>query len=299
MSCDDLGMFEPDGTQREGCEIIERLRAVLAPQGGEDLVVVWAVRDGNGRPVNLDCPTDSSQSLSVNPDDETGLAVKVRFGPCDFCVRCAGGEVVAEIQDAAAGKVRFTLPAEITAKAGIYVFNVGVFKNGKLVLVDKGILSIEPSLFGDPQQSCPTVPTVEEIRRHLRDTGVENELLNNEVQFSTPEIVAALLTPIRIWNEWPPDIARYTCSNFPYTHHWRQGVVAELLRAAAHNYMRNDMPVNHGGLQGNLKNKYDQFLRLAQQYANEYERFVRYKKTQLNLRQFSGRLGSPYRGAIW
>jgi len=129
-------------------------------------------------------------------------------------------------------------------------------------------LSVEPTLFGDPQLQRPTVPTVEEIRRHLRDTGLENELLNNEVQFSTPEIIGALLTPVRVWNETPPDIARYNCHNFPYTHHWRQGVVAELLRSAAHHYMRNDMPVNHGGVQGNLKNKYDQYLRLAQQYAN-------------------------------
>jgi hypothetical protein len=154
------------------------------------------------------------------------------------------------------------------------------------LFVEKGLLSIEPTAWGDACRNN-NIPTLGELRLHLKDTAVENELLG-EAQFSPEEMLTALMRPIAQWNETPPDVVRYNCGSFPHRYHWMQAAVGELLASAAQNYIRNEYQATHGGVSGNFKAKARAYTELAERYGLEWRRFIRAKKAEVNAALWSG-----------
>lgn len=297
--CEGDNVIGPDQPCEEGCPILTKKRAVLADKG-ICAVVEWPLRYRNGKAVDLTgCfPVDSpEESLSVS-EMSTSVSVAlsegsivVRFAGCDYNGNVY--EVPGVASDAAGGKVRFTLPEEVFNTAGIYQMSIGV-KNadGNVIFQEPGILSVEQSLFGDlGQRTGP--PTVRELRIHLRDNPIENDLLE-DYEFDVPELMESIRHPIMQWNETPPPVARFNCATFPYTFHWRQAIIGELLRIAAHHYMRNEYQATHGGVSGNLKAKHRQYLELGELYSTEWRRFIRAKKVEINAGRAFGSLDSTY-----
>jgi len=290
---DDAGLplsstIQPNVPTHEGCPINTKRPVVLGDKGVAS-TVTWLVRDKSGAPVDLSSLITVSDSISESEDADTA-SVDVRIADC------AGGRIIAatgEFSAASSGQISFAIPRAIYDIAGIYRVNVAV-KNaaGDIVVLNSGLLSIEESLFGDIQQRVGP-PSLSEIRIRMRDTGVENDLLQ-DVEFDDNEIVSAILGPIRYWNEEPPPIARYNCKNFPFREHWLKAIVAELLMIAVHHYMRNKLGASASGVVINDKDKNGEYIQLASALKSEWHDFVRYKKVELNAKLFRGSLGSGY-----
>jgi hypothetical protein len=305
----------PDETVRNGCPLLNRTRLVTV-QKGVRARIRWQLRLPNGVPVNLlgficpdldtsvsDCSTSSSassvsdsslsESISVSVSECVSSGrLKVRFASCDRTGPIY--EVCATTPDPANGIIEFQIPQEVADEAGIYVIDIAVLDSSCNVLyTETGLISVEPGLWGNINTSAMGPPTINQIRTHLRDLPGENELLM-ESEFSDTEIIQAVIWPVMCWNEAPPDIGRYNCRNFPFIYNWRQAIVSELLRAAAHNYMRNNLTMNVAGVSGNMKDKFKDYLVLAETYREEYRRFVVEKKVELNARMGVGSFGSTY-----
>jgi hypothetical protein len=295
--CDDTNgtVIGPDQPCEDGCPILTKKRTVLADKG-VCATVEWPLRYRNGGAVDLtSCfpNTDGEESqseTSVSADLDTASIV-VRFAGCD-----RGGsiyEVDGTASDPTTGKIRFMPPPEVFNTAGIYQLSIGLKDiAGNVIFQEPGLLSVEPTLFGDVSQRTGP-PTVRDLRIHLRDNPVENELLG-DYEFDVSEIMEAVRYPVMQWNETPPPVARFNCANFPFTFHWRQAIVGELLRTAAHHYMRNEYQASHGGVTGNFKAKHRQYLELAELYSTEWRRFVRAKKIEINAGRAFSSLNSTY-----
>lgn len=292
--CDGVPIFTPETACHENCPILSKTRHIVIPKG-VCATVEWSLRHPDGKTADLTtCFSETSQSISgsISVNDPVDPLVKVRVGECDG----AGAilEVSGTVQDNATGTIRFTIPQDVYNNAGIYVLSMAIVDSTTEapIFIDTGLLSVEVGLFGSlTQTNAP--PTLADIRLHLRDTPVENDL-TDDVEYDTAEILNAIVMPIHQWNAEPPPVAAFTCRTFPYKFYWRQAVVGELLRVAAHHYMRNNLKINHGGISGNFKDKYKEYLALAESYRLEWKEFVTMKKIELNASLGFRSVSSPY-----
>lgn len=294
--CDGLPIYTPEENCHEGCPMLNKIRNVLLDRGIA-AAIRWTFRDKHGNPVNISacfCSSEESisidQSLSLVTCIDSGV-IKVRFADCmGQCVFEQDGELI----DAATGTVQFAVPEHIYDNSGIYQMSIGVVDSttDKPVFIEKALLLVEESQWGNLNQAN-SPPTISEIQIALNDHAAENELLG-ETEFDMADITHALVAPIRQWNESPPPIAYFNCINFPYRYHWRQAVIGELLSSAVHKYMRNNLNMNHGGVQGNFKDKYKEYLQMVMLYKQEWKEFVEEKKMSINAQQGIASLGSDY-----
>jgi hypothetical protein len=285
----DLLLQEAPAPTRDGCPVRSRRRHVPVQQGVCG-TVIWTMRTPEGRVVNLtNCLTLDSlsgDSLSGSLSESSDRSLAVRFRGCDR--GCVVAEVTATVLDAATGRVQFEIPEEVCQNPGIYQFQVAVLDGNRPLFIDTGLLSIEASLWGDEQRQGSL--TIGEIRNHLRDYAAENSLLG-EVEFTDDEILDAIGWPVRQWNETPPPIGTFSCNNFPFRFHWRNAVVGQLLKTAAHSYLRNKLQTASGGLSVDDKNKNAEYLQFAMLYEQEWKEFIKHKKAQINAGMFMGSIG--------
>jgi hypothetical protein len=191
------------------------------------------------------------------------------------------------------------LPADLVAYPGLYLMQVGISAQTSadvytLKYIDKGILSIERSLFGSVDLGdLLGPPTLQEIRIALRDSGLENSLLS-DVEFDDTEILHALARPLRQWNETPPPIAYFDSRSFPYHEHWLKATMALLMRSAAYWYERNRLATSAGGVTVDDKNKMQTYMLMAQGIYKEWEQFIIDKKVSINVARCYGIVSSPY-----
>ena len=280
---------EPEDATHEGCPIVTKRRHVVVDKGVA-ACVQWEIRWPDGQVADFsECfESSASESESSSLVDPT---IRVRFG--DGCNSVAiPGHVVGEMVDAANGIVSFCLPAEVYNSGGLYQFQIAINDGTRNFFMDKGLISVEPGLFGDITQTTGP-PSMQEIRIHMRDTAIENDLLG-DVEFDDAEILFAISRPIQQWNETPPPIARRTCQNFPFRYHWLNAIVGELMLTALHHYTRNKMKASAGGLTEDDKNKDMEYTRLAQRYQDEWRHFIVTKKVQLNVARGFDSMGSDY-----
>lgn len=294
LLCDEAFRIEASQPKHEGCPVLIKQRAVIANKGVL-ANIRWPLRFPDGSPVNLlsclapDGSGDTSLSLSESVD---GPRLAVRFMDCDCDQRIY--EVAATSPNLEQGIVHYRLPVEIVDQAGIYRQEIGVVgADARLIYSEAGLVSVERGMWGDVTTVKQGPLTLGEIRMHLRDTPTENTLLD-DVEFSVEEILHALVWPVQQWNELPPSVAPFRCSNFPFRFHWRQAVVGELLRTAGHHYMRNNIKVSHGGVSGNFKDRYNEYLQVSQLYRQEWLDFVKAKKVSINAGASIQSLGSGY-----
>lgn len=289
--CSGINCYTPEHNYHEGCEVLNKIRHVVVPKGVA-AVVEWQLRHPTGDAVDLtECFPTESVSVSESATDNDHV-IRARFSDCD------GGVILERdgaVSDASTGKVLFAIPKGVYNESGIYVMSMGVVdkSSGTPLFLDSGLLSIETSLWGDvTKRTAP--PTLSDIRNHIRDTPLENDELLSDVEFDVSEIIQAIVWPIREWNEKPPPLAPFTCRTFPFRFHWMRAVVSELLRTAAHHYMRNNLKINHGGVSGNFKDKYQEYLEVSQLYRQEWLTFLEQKKAEININGGFASLDSPY-----
>lgn len=299
-------VITPEDTTHDGCPLLTKTRIVSATKGVCS-TVEWEVRNAAGVAMNLGdwlC-ADSDGDGTVDPSETDPGSV-----PYPLC-----GQVVARFADAVcptliyqsvgyspdpvAGIVKFDLPTDMLNLPGIYQMEVGISKQTdtdvyKYMYIDKGILSVERSLFGstDPQDLIGP-PTIKEIRIALRDSVTENNLLD-DVEFDDTEIIQALARPIRQWNETPPPIAYFDGRTFPFYENWLKATIGILMKSAAYWYERNRMAATHGGVSVDDRNKMQPYMLMAQELTQGWEKFIQAKKVSINAANAFGFVSSPY-----
>lgn len=290
--CADFAVISPEDATVDGCPVLTKTRVVTSSKGVA-ATIEWTFRDNAGNAINLtdclgECESDASETSA-----ETCPSVVVRFGNAlteGFVGYC---EVEATIVDAANGVVRAELPEEVSANAGIYVMDWAVLgTDGNPLLVNRGFLSVERGLFGNDYQGGGP-PTLGEIRIQLRDSAVENSLLDN-VEYSDAEIITSILRPIQEWNETPPPVGRFNTNNFPYRYNWLNAIVANLLMIAAHWYARNKLQSTAAGVNLNDRDKDNPYLVVADRLRQEWKSFILVKKVEINAKMAYGTVGSHY-----
>lgn len=286
-----------DDVVHAGCPVLTKRRHFLIAKG-QCGTAQWEMRWPDGEIADLSpCieGSDDNANVSASLSAAYGLTAVARFQGCGRGELLA--EVPATVVDASQGLVQFTFPEAVCQGAGIYQFQVALVNDTSVVFADGGLISVEHGLWGETS-SMGGPPTLQTIRFHLRDRAVENDLLQ-EVEFDDAEIIEAIRQPVMEFNETPPPLTYFNCGNFPYHYHWRNAVVAELLRVAAHHYVRNKMQVSSGGLTGDDKDKNDDYLRVAGLYVQEWKTFIARKKTELNAMGGYSSMGSTYDGPYY
>jgi hypothetical protein len=281
---------EAEDATHEGCAVLTKRRAFIIPKGQCGLAQ-WTMRWGDGQTADLSsCFPETSSSESASASVSGDLTMAVRFMGCDRT--CVLAQVEATIVDAATGLVQFQVPDAVCQQSGIYQFQIAVLQGTSVVFADGGLISVEHGMWGDTSQMTGP-PTLQEIRMHLRDRAAENDLLQ-AVEFDDAEILDAIKHPVMYWNEVPPPLEPLNCNTFPFRHHWRNAIVAELLFTAAHHYVRNKMNSQSGGLNVDDKAKDKDYLAIAMLYKQEWQEFVKLKKVSINAHGWSGSMGSSY-----
>jgi len=258
------------------CPILNKIRAVTVDEGGF-ATIEWQLRKANGQPIVL---CGSVNQIIFRFTDGTGV---------DSQIVQAIGSVV----DSEQGLVQCELPEALVANSGLFLLNIGVTDSlGRVWAQDKGFLSVERGLFGDISNLLGP-PTLGELRLVLRDTLLENNLLD-DVEYDDSELFFAIVRPVQEWNETPPPVAYFDTRSFPYRDAWINAIVSKLLKTAAVWYERNRLAVSHGGINVDDKNKLNPYLLLAQQFEAQWKQFIVSKKVELNVSMSYGSVGSGY-----
>lgn len=237
---------------------------------------------------SLSSESDSSSSgESVSSTDHTiGLYAREHIGLDGLILAKA-----ATVLNAGEGLVQVVLEPEDTAVAGIYVAELRLINgDDQTVYTDVFYLVIEPSL----GSTCTGMPSIAEIRLHLRDNAPEDNLLLDHVDFDLAEISLAVARPIQLWNELLPPVAPYTTSDFPYRYHWLQAIAGNLFLIAAEHYRRNHLPYNAGGVAIDDKNKFMQYEQAGQLRLAEFKQWAQSRKIAINISNGFSSFGSDY-----
>lgn len=295
-----------EDSTHDGCPLLTKTRIITATKGVCS-VIEWEVRDKNGNPMNLGdwlCKdTDGDGTVDTDETDPGSV-------PYPLC-----GQVVGRMADAVCpsliyqsvgyspdpdnGIVRVAVPTDLLDKPGVYLLEIGISQQTdtdeyQFMYIDKGILSVERSLFGSTEpEDLLGPPTIKEIRIALRDSVRENNLIN-DVEFDDTEILEALARPIRQWNETPPPIAFFDGRSFPFYENWLKATVGLLMKSAAYWYERNRMASSHGGVSVDDRNKMQPYMLMAQDLVTGWEKFIRSKKVSINANAAYGVMSSPY-----
>lgn len=276
---DELLEAVPVDAVADGCTVKMKTRTVLT-QRGKASVVNWELRDKSGNPIDVSELVDAT--FEIRMQDVFG----------EYPIASIEGALV----DDTDGTITFTLPETVYNQAGIYNVNVAV-KNAddEIVYIDTGLLSNERTLYGISSGQCddPGPLTIQEIRLQMRDTMIENNLLD-QVEYDDTEIIHAMVQTLREWNETPPPVARFNAHDYPFRYNWLMGTCGNLMRIAAQHYLRNDLQSSHGGVNLGDKAKAQPYLSVAGQMLQEWKMFIRLKKVEINAQRAFGSIGSSY-----
>jgi hypothetical protein len=290
----------------DGCPILTKGR-VIVTSVGVCATIEWQVRNRDGTPFDLseyiceDADGDSvPDSSSSEPDPPYPLCGQIIFRFADAVMPDIIHQIIGYAVDVDNGIVRVDLTETLVQYSSVYLMDIAVSEQFdtnqyRIVHIDKGMLSVERGLFVpvDTFRAYYGPPTIQELRIALRDSGLENSLLN-DVEFDDTEIVYALARPIRQWNETPPPVAFYAARDFPFHEHWLKATMALLMRSAAYWYERNRLASTHGGVTVDDRNKMQTYMVMAQSLYKEWEEFIISKKVSINVAGCYGSVGSPY-----
>src|SRR6187399_126598 len=251
---DDSAVVKPDQPLHNGCPVLTKTPSITVT-AGQDAIIEWVITDSNGNPVDIcACIADDGSGNT----GKVVVRIKAAMDPCAPIY-----EITATVVDCTTGTIRFELPEEVENAPCIYVMEIGVYNSAdKLVISNKALLSVEPSLFMGVDYMGYGPLTLEEVRLQLRDILGENDLLD-DVEFDNIDILHSMIQPIRFWNEIPPDLIRYTPCNFPYHGAWLKATCSNLLRVMATWYERNNANLSGGGVSSGRRDKLNPYLMQA------------------------------------
>lgn len=273
---DDEISVDAELTYNDGNPNLTRIRAFLIDQGWSGNLN-WQFLNKSGAAIDL---TSSLPSPYPNANPLLNPVVKVRFNELTaHCMPKQPIEVLGTLVTAANGKSTVELPQYVADTAGIYQVDMSYVVGGKNRIINKHLLSIDGSLFGNENYGPPSI---QEIRLAARDSSATDNSLLLEKEYDNAEIVYAILQPLRDWNELPPHVGDYTSHTFPYRGQWVKAILGYLHKLAAVHYRRNQLAVQAGGIINDEKNKNQPYEQAAQLYLDEWKSFMLHEKRQIS-----------------
>jgi len=238
-----------------------------------------------------------SSSASSSSSVIDGVRIVVKEMPEDHV---AWASQTAEIIDSANGVIAFDYsPAnKLSSRAGIFTAEAQIYEDGVMRKTYPFFLVVNPSLTGQPQDSNQML-SVAEIRMSLRDVDPESNFLIDELDFKTNEIALMIRRAVDYWNETPPPVAYYKATNFPWRYHLSLGVIGLLHEMASIHKMRNDLDYQAGGVSVKDTSKWQQYASIGARLWDEYRKWVKQKKYQINIEGGYSRLGSGYDRSLY
>lgn len=298
-----LDLIKSELPKIDGCTLFQAVKAIVADQG-VPATVEHVLRDRTGRPLDL---TDLSGESSQDSHDAGAGQVKVRIKEAVAAeidaVRNPLWELPATVTDAANGVVQFRLPRATVEFAGVYLVSLGVLDaQGTPRAVDQALLSVEKSLWAKTtavvlEQVGP--PSLATLRTLMVDRDPADNSLLDRVEFSTEQVLEAIVQPINYFNEQPPPVCKFNTRDFPFRAAWQDAVIGNLLVMAAHNYRRNQLAYTAGGTAVDDKNKEGPYLAYGTQLLQSFKDWVLNKKVELNVKGFMGSVSSPFARGAW
>lgn len=290
--------------QRDGCKILGRLPAFIVPQG-VPATLEHVFRDTTGRALSLldyFLPDSESSASSASFSSPAGYSIKLRardwLGVGLSATQNPAWEVVGTVTEAASGTVQAVLPAGLVERSGIYELSWALVDvDSTPVLISTALLSVERSMWpADVANMYQNLgpPTLQEIRMRLMDSAAAENLLLDDLEFSSEQIALALTEPVRLWNETPPPIETFTTRDFPFRGAWISGVMAQLHLMAATNYRRNRLRHQAAGVAVDDLGKEPEYLAEGRRLWDEYRAWLSNKKVEINVRKFWGAAWSSY-----
>jgi hypothetical protein len=306
VSCAGQFILSPAQGYSRGQPVLTRTQAVKI-FGGSDATFDWVMRDQDGNPIDLtDCLCDAEISSSDGSVEGCPYAIVFRMMEYLCLTHATSGEwsgfetevTLTGAADAAAGKVRVTIPAANTQVPGVYFgqlallkinsdnSEVPVFGNTFYLYIERGAWSAGRHIVGPP--------SIAEVRMHLRDSSSNESYLLDNLRFDDAEIANAAALAVQQWNETPPPVKRFTTQNFPYRYHWLHAICGHLFLSAAEQFRANNLSYSAAGVQVDDQNKEPNYERAAQARLGLWNSFVKQKKVEINMSLGWGTFGSPY-----
>jgi len=135
--------------------------------------------------------------------------------------------------------------------------------------------------------------TLGQVTRFLRDYPSYNILLDG-VQFSEEDIDQAMYFAVEKYNAMTP-VTNFTAVNFPNSYVLLVGTCSVLMRSETFLQVRNNLTYSDGDVQSiGVDDKMAAYLRLKDDLNAEWDTLSRGMKTQRNMEQAYGSLGSGY-----
>jgi hypothetical protein len=300
IDCADQLILRPAITTVDNRPILSKTQAVATTQKMAP-VIELILRDVQGRPINFEsCGFSSLSSGSSSANLGGSVLFKGRevldVSNGAFLVDAEGAFL-----DAAAGVVRVKIPSTATEAHGLIDITCGVFnQSGEMIHNTSFYLLVERSQFGavTANSGVPAgLPPVSQIRMYLRDSSPEDNPLLNTLEFDLSEICEAMLVCIEYWNTMQPRVRRtFNTTNFLNPSVMIDGVMGELYLLAAKHYRRNQLAYTAGGLSVDDKNKAQEYEVIGQRMLDEYLKWVKMTKIQINKEAWDGSFGSTYDG---
>ena len=302
IECADQLIIRPSITLVDGKPILSKIPAVAIPQGMSP-VIEMILRDTEGRPINFtSCGFGTGSSSSATPVSSSSSAtaaasVKLRVREAMDVSQSTSVDIQGVFVQPDAGVVRARVPIGVTELTGIFNGNWGVISaEGDLVYSSRFFIVVEKSEFGTVNSNIRSgLPSVSEVRLRMRDNSPDDNPLLNTLEFDLSEICESMLHCVRQWNTMQPPIGiSFNTTNFPNPYVLMDGVMGDLYLAAAKHYRRNQLAYTAGGLSVDDKNKAQEYEVTGDKMIQEYLKWVKMTKIQINKQAWDGSMGSGY-----
>jgi len=296
----DAGVVRAGLPKMDDCKILTRLKAFIVDQG-VCATIEHVFRNRDGQAVDLSDWFGGMNSESDSLSSSGAVATcKVRIKRWGVDTYSSAKNPIYDVYgyayDASKGILRFQLEPGVVEHSGIYELTFAILdENEKPLAVDRGLLSVERSMFAvdmslNRKQLGP--PTIQEIRMRLMDSSRNENLLLDDMEFKDEQILQAIWEPVRLWNETPPPIERFSTHDFPFHGAWINGVLGQLHMTMATHFRRNVYRGATGGTSD--KDKEREYLAEGQRLWQEYQAWLLNKKVEINLKKFAGQHISAY-----
>lgn len=291
-----LEVVVPDVTHVEGVPSFGRKQTARVNQG-QHTVLRWQIRDRmTGRVIDLTSVADGdgvSSSTGSNPLEQIVRRVELRAAEATYTNTSLSWAADAAVVDAANGVVQVVLPAELTDLAGVFDVEFGLFDAytaGRMVYSVQGGLWVNRGQFGSGGPSRYSVPSLDDLKTQLVDSGPEDNYLTSVVEFDVSQVAAATLLAVRRFNSRPPAISPLVrnTTNFPDSAQLVDGILAELYLMAANHYRRNALPYQAAGVSVDDKSKGDQYERIGTGLLQKFEAWAGVVKKAANAAAWNG-----------
>ena len=134
--------------------------------------------------------------------------------------------------------------------------------------------------------------TADEVRDYIRDSVLNNQLLDTE-EFPLPFLAAAIHLAVSEYNMIPP-VSVVDVFSFPNKALLLSGTLAKAFTGQAALLARNTMNYSDGGLQIPIEERFQLYMSLAELYAESFKTSAKQLKIYLNIESGWGSVSSEY-----